>query len=588
MIKIAPFIKITGFDGKVLQDRITDFNYLYSEEEDDVCELTIESDNPKLADEPAFLEGKSLTVTWGYLDSKTLVNTRKVYIFDTRCNYTEQGIKLTLICHEKFAITKTDTAKNKNINGGLSSQNVTKILLSNEVLDNIDITDENQTTVYKMLDAATRGKNNKLDPRQKSLISESQSSYAKANNAVDESNRAKGLPSPNRDSSDSPRLTSTDEGLLVTLFNGSNSTYRALKDFFDKQPGGPYVIDSRDDTVTIRTRNFASEAIREYVYKGEDGELLSFTPETQNRSKAKTSKNIKVVSWDSSGKEAISQKSTQSENTQSYPIQNIWNASPVPFSPEWVQQKQSEGRQLRVVGPEARKVGIKEWKTYDPSVEEDQGSDRYNRYETNDGRVVYSESLITNVGVERVTPFGVRDGTATTLPDYIRYKERQPETGPAKTLVRGSDDPGNARAFADNRRTNDELDTNPATASVVGNPLLESGKQVKITNVATKHSGKYYIKSVRHKIDSQGYITDIESMVKGLGISGESKKNVKSSTPQNDKANKGFSVYDRIRKEYGGVDTINEIYKAQQSNVKTISIEEQYNATKKIKSIKVE
>lgn len=533
MIKLAPFVRITASDGRTLQESISDFGYTFSEEEDDVCELLIESDNPKLADDKAFQEGQSLTVTWGYLDYSYLVNTRKVYIFDTKCEYSANGISLQLICHEKFAISKLDTAKNKN-SSSTNSKNITKILLSNDVLENLDIKD-NQSELYRLLDAATRNANSKLDPRKKQNIANTEESFVKSDNTINKLNQSDGIPNANANDPLSPKLSKGNEGLSITLYSGSNSTYRTLKNFFDKQPGGPYVIDSRDDTVTIRTRDMSASPIREYLYKGEDGELIAFTPETKNRSKSKTSEAINVVNWDSSSKRAITQlakREDSSVESESSPVQSIWNASPVPTNPYWFQQRQDENVKARVIGPDGKKIGTKDWKKENLKNEKIVDSNNYTKIENNGSWSVYSDELINQRINTNKGAFG--SSGSTTLPEYIRNKNSKPIKGPSKTLMRGSESSTNAKAFAENRRKNDELDSSPGTATVVGNPLLESGKTIKIGNVATKHGGLYYIKACKHSIGNGGYLTTIDNMIKSSGTSSKSKK-IKSSNPKADK-----------------------------------------------------
>lgn len=550
MIKIAPYIKITSEEGKTLQDRITKFDYLYSEEEDDVCELTVESDNPKLADDPAFQEGKSLTVTWGYLDYTPLQSTRKIYIFDTRTEYSEDGITLTLVCHEKFAISKMDTARNKTANGS-TDKNVTKVLFSTDVWENFNV-DQLSDLVYRRLSASSQGKDSKYDPRLNKNSSSTEASFAKADNSLNPLNSDNNLQYVNPDDPLSPKLSyNPAEGMLVTLYNGSNSTYRTLKTWFDKQSGGPYVIDSRDDKVTIRLRNLFDDPVRSYVYKGEDGELLSFTPESKNRSKSKTSNQIDTVNWDSSSKSAILQTSSkEKEAINDSPTMKIWNASPVPVNPFWFQQNQEENNKARVIGPNSKKVGSKDWKKPEPK-----DSGKASKYETDRGWLIYTDDFVRSV---QKTPFGLKEEKTTTAPEYVKKQKTKPKDGPSKTIVRASESSRSSKSFAENRRKNDDLETNPATAKMIGNPLLECGKVINVSNVASKHAGKYYIKECRHTIDNEGYMTSIEKMVRGEGKSNSKGKTNKSKKPGSDKkkaavasgqvqydiGNKGYEVMD--------------------------------------------
>lgn len=518
MIKIAPYIKIYTDDGTELHEQVERFMYKYSEEEDDVCEIELKSSNTLLADTPSLQEGKNITIEWGYLD--TGENTkRKIYIFDTKCEYGDDGIVLTIIGHEKFAIAKIDTATPQKA----EDAEVNKIILTADVLKKLNITDEQNNSVYKLLTASEQGKNNKLAPKDKNLKNAEglRDPGTTVKNQIDNRGNNTPLGDYKKVNPLNPKVTREDGNMTFTIYNGNSATYRTLRDFFNKQPGGPYVIDSRDDSVIIRTRDFTKKPTRTFEYKGEPGTLLSFIPETRNRSKSKAATQINVTSWNIGTKTAVTQSTSGPSNTPK-PIWEGFGLSTV----NWIKQQQEiiannqaiEARTgVRLVGKEAQAVGIKSWEqgTKDDHIT-DKGTDRLKRYDVGDGRVIYTES--TNaIGspLQNSRGYAQRDNTAMVLPSYVRYAQNVKETeGPSKTVVRGAESPNTAKAFADNRQANEALESTPATARLEGDPSLESGQIIEITNVASKHKGAYYIKEVTHTIDSSGYITDIGSMVR--------------------------------------------------------------------------
>lgn len=511
-MNIAPFIKITTTTGEIFNEKeVVGFTYKYSEEDDDVAEITIQSGDVMLCDRPGVQEGEALTCTWGYLDGGP-VQTRKVYIFDTKAEYSEEGVVLNLTCHEKFVMTKMNVAAPKNPSTS-KEKDPNKIIIQSDVLNNIFINNKS-TSNLGFFDKATN-----LNPRDKALIERSINDPAFKNDGTTLRPTQETMydyEDPQIDARNI-RVTRNTDSLNVTFYNGNAPTYRSLREYLDKAPGGPYVIDSRDDEVTIRTRDMGQRPLFDYAYGGEPGTLLTFSPETKNRSKASTSENVKTISWDTENQKAtVSTSENKSEGqTQQYLWEKLQQANSSVGTPEWFKNLQNQPLRPRLVGDAAAAVGIKEW----PQVTEymgDKGDERYKPYTLNDGNILYTDNKEMgkgttgqNLGSGTLAP---RDNTSTILPHYIR--KTPVKNAPGKSIVLGAETAPQAKAYAENTRTNSQLENNPATATMVGNPLLKSGIIITISNVARRHAGKYYIKDCTHTLDDNGYITSIDVMVR--------------------------------------------------------------------------
>lgn len=59
--------------------------------------------------------------------------------------------------------------------------------------------------------------------------------------------------------------------------------------------------------------------------------------------------------------------------------------------------------------------------------------------------------------------------------------------------------------------------TYTARASIIGNPHIKPGMLISIKNVGKKYGGKWWVKSVTHRLDSSGYITELDLQRDALG-----------------------------------------------------------------------
>jgi hypothetical protein len=478
---LMPYVALYDSKGSLVSEMMTDFSYKFSEEEDDVCEFQIQTDDRKIADKPEWQEGQKLRVSWGYLNG-VMSTERVIFIFETRCQYTETGVNLSITCHEKFALAKMDAVSNKTLS---KLRKDTPILFSPQVLSNIKLETE------------------KGNPKLDSLL--------KANKI-----NIDGV------------AGSKDEDTIVSYYQGNLSTFQSLRMFLDKMEGGPYIIDSRDEGVTIRTRDFAQQSVYTYTYGIEGNGLLAFDAETKNRSKGSGAEAQTVVAWDKRNKTGVAQKTDGTEDTGATlaggKSMGDWNdiASEKTLPPKGFESKFKESELHKRFGITSKNRVL----NTDKGTKEDY-----------DGKVILDSGF--NGAGQRImkfykgTDYGTRQGRGGDLAvDNVAVFKRQfeiitDEPLPSKTKI-SAETPKKAISKANNDRKDSELKMNPATLRVEGNPLLEPGKLVFIKGVANKHEGNYYIIECTHKISDAGFITDASKMGRqGVNVSAYVRKKKK-------------------------------------------------------------
>lgn len=467
---IAPVILIQDAKGNALNDVITYFKYKFSEEDDDVCEIKIQSSNVKLADKPEYQEGQTLKVSWGYLNG-SMSAVRLIIIFDTVCSY-EDDIILTLTCHERFVLSKMDVVKSKNKK---QLKNGVPITLSPRVLENMNVElEKGNTELAKILES----------------------------NNIDVSNKQ--IKQKEFDS----------ENTIVSLYNGNTSTFQNLRQFLNKLPGGPYVIESRDDKVVIKTRDLKQNSHKTWVYRNEGGDLISFTPETKNRGKASSSSDVDVTNWNPSKKEAYVQNSSKEKDEG---IKLADGSSIKTWDPLWNKTSVFQNAPTRGIAqkPSAGYDGR--------SKLEKLGGKKNNKVYKKIYKYTDHHKNPNYIGNQNPLGFlanaAARGSTAVSETVYEFAEDVQK---PTDHIISPEHDPRKAKAHADNRRKENEMKNNPASAKAIGEPSVMSGQVCTILGVANKHSGNYYILSCEHTIDDSGYMLNLDELSRD-GVNTKSK-----------------------------------------------------------------
>lgn len=128
---------------------VTNFEYVYNEEDDDTFEITLTCDNPNLIDLPQLSYLMPLLLQWGWIFSDGSSNcgpVRKVVIRDSESNFSDSGVKIVLKGTDAFALTKVMPANNED---EIMVKWITNNLEGKFYIDIIDYEVQNKLSIVK-------------------------------------------------------------------------------------------------------------------------------------------------------------------------------------------------------------------------------------------------------------------------------------------------------------------------------------------------------------------------------------------------------------------------------------------------------
>lgn len=488
----APIVRVF-FLGREISSQITSFKYTYSEEDDDVCTLSLETTDRAAPDRTEYQEKVTWQVQWGYIGGVT--KTRKIYLQDIEWSFDKELIRADIKATDIAATIKQNTSKKSFKNTNLLSATV-EVATKNGL--NV-IADRNKKPITT---APNKGEQNNIpliyDEQMANLSLVDQRAIWKIQGMI---NNAMSVDGVSLESYYGP-LSDLKMKNKVEVPMGIDKTYvdqmkgykfyeyipqanrteaQILKDMAAREPGGPYVVETRDDNLIIRKRSFSSIPYKSYEYGGGLGELIDFKPASKNRNKAGTSLELGFGGWDKTNKKYFS--GTAGPESHADPVLNKFT--------ELVDK-------LEKLNPDQLRAN---------SGEKDLMFHK-----------TVGESFRRNVQPgESTSVFKIMKLPVT----YGQQLEAAKETLKEGKQINDptANNPTDAFAKASNLQKKGELQRNPANAKVIGDANIEVGMIITILNVSTKYSGNYYITKVDHTIDSNsGYITDIEMVRSGHNI----------------------------------------------------------------------
>lgn len=479
----TPFIKIYNPQNEEIDAKCTEFEYSYSEESDDEATIVFESDEPSLADHPDLQEDKSLTLLWGYLGGKTS-SRRIVYIIDTAINFGDKGVSLTIKATDKASYLKNNS-KNRILEETSLDKAAEEIAAENGLLVDNQIKNESNilTTGQR-----TREYNTTQNIDNVSLV---RTFFHKTYESYPQANK---------------------------------SDAQLLEELAEKENEGPVKVVGRDDKLIIKNRNLSQDPKRTYIYKGGDGELISFSPSTKNSSTKKEKVEIETGGWDKEAGEYKKKKvdvKDEREAIMGDVVERAWSID----RGRWVEREKTEVQIVQVGLRSTRptlfdktlqKATILLHGGVDPNKREQIGKDEWVGFDTYKGPKE-SEQLTV-----RDKEGNLKITTQTSAGDVVTRLPVREYIPPANLILNTTAEDGNeAENEASNKRSEEQLKSVTARVEVLGDPTLESEQVITILNVSNKFSGNYYIETITHKLGpDQPYLCSMRLLKNALGKTG--------------------------------------------------------------------
>lgn len=487
----APYIK-AWFGSIELTHTVESFKYISSEDDDEECDISIRTDDVTTPDQPAYQEGAMWTILWGWIGGAKS-HVRKIWLYDLKWDFDDSQITGTLGFNEKGKSTKQRDSKKvyKGPTGIIPVlQDVAKIHGLTPVVETTDSNGKplviypddvrNELNLYFGAMAFNDDPNFQvsafqldLGPVPPSLVPLEPPGLLGGDTApvgdfkVDwEKLRARSL-STNADFAAFPNMT---PGLIALVRNfgwgndiamGNKTDKQVLDELGRKQPSGLYITDSTDDELRIKQRNFGQAPHRSYSFKGGDGELISFQPESKQKSKNGSGVNLNYDGWDKDNKTYFNGSANVGNDVE--------------------------------LSETAQKTLVK----YQKELA------RLNATST-----IHDEDVYGYVGHMVESPIAA-DATARTIiirtPVTLLDKKNalQATIDTFTSNNKGFNDPTKDNPYdtfshASNNRQDSELNMNPGYLEAMGDPTILKGMILTVVGVSKKYSGNYYTTRVEH------------------------------------------------------------------------------------------
>lgn len=514
-VMVRLFFKPDNGDEKELSYFLENFKYIYDEEGPDCCTLIINRLDATAPDLPEFQENANYRVIWGYVKGAT--KERKVYVKDIKWTFDKNGRKVTLECTDKSHSTKQ--TKTKEIHEDVDLPTLTQRVAEKHGLKAyIEVPQKKGApATSQSLRLALADYKTKTDPNSK---------YGKARLSANGIQEVVGGTS----GITFLRQQALYEAIAYSFKNqtipqANRTDTHLIKKVGLKEKGGQWLAETRDDTITLKRREYNKVPYKSYRYEGGTGELFSFEPESKNKSKLGAAVNSMFSAWNAEKKEFMQGMAQANAAAYEQQVTNLakwmkdsgfipktYNYHPSKNSKTLLEvtQKNTAANLLAPssnVGPER-----------DPSTLNDVV-----------GTIFLPGGISANKNYGSMYPIDNTDRPAFVIQRMVTGEELKKivkDADAAATTVSHdphADNEDDAFANANNPRENSDLKRNPATALLWGDPNIETGEIMTIENVGIKLGGNYYnLKSTHEIAEGSGYTTALQLARNGHNIKASS------------------------------------------------------------------
>lgn len=295
------------------------FEYIYKEDEEDVGEVLLETDNPNLVDHEDLQYYSELLLQWGYIypDHTFLCGPpRRVIIVAMSSEFTDRGVTLNFQVADAGIMLKTEPANYYNNLDGF--EDYIKDLLDGDVIGEVKLIDYSniESSVIPMV--AQRVTTNDEVVYTKNHSDRIPANYVGPNDlpysVVHELPQVPNQSIPNQVGVTLLQYNAETRQLIenfpetyrriwvrakechTMIVTGiPKNKYQQIKEWTRTLDNGPWSMDFRDGKLTIHNRAIGRPTYKVYTYYGGNGELLSFKVTSEFvRSSVEVSKSVDI------------------------------------------------------------------------------------------------------------------------------------------------------------------------------------------------------------------------------------------------------------------------------------------------------
>lgn len=501
----APFIRLY-YKGEELSANVTSFRYVMDEEDSDEIELRVEVESRDEPDKPYYQEDEELTVVWGFIGEANKISNisihaakhstkKKIWIRDPRWSFSKENIIGTLMCTEKGSDLKTSSSKTVY-------KNKTIAHVANEVADKhgligyMEIPSGEKVEIVlqpipgEKLDEFLIRNRIELDSR---VLQEKLKNPEKTRKELSEILKSWKDPGKKFDydalNNKYPKLWADTNFLALNslkvynnLPQANKSDLQVLKSMASREKDGPWVVETREDELILKKRDFLKTPYATYEYGGSDGRLLEFNPESKKRGRKGTSGNVAFSGWNPLNKTFFSGTVNPADGSPAL-------AKALEML-QYYKGVQKFGGGKLITG---KRIG----KQVLPFINQANVENRI------DNAGVYTRLYQkANITV---------DDKVSALEKAIKdYGDKKAELKKDIYNALGIN-PIDSANSAGNSRRESELKKNQVTATIWGDINITCGMIITITGVSKKYNGNYYIFKATHTIaKGEAYLVELE------------------------------------------------------------------------------
>lgn len=509
---VAPRIYLTDNSGKTIFDQqgrdvskdIVRFEYSYDEEDDDRCSIVFQFSDVYYPDIQKLQRDKLLIVSWGFInqDGELILSPQRlIAIRDRKTSYEADKMTLELECTDNLSYLKK-----RKIDGTRKTDYITWLSeIAQGTFKPTFIINDVEYVTYNNVEAA---------------------SYDRYTN---------GVADVAVENTAAPIFAEFQTTRIIR--GNSKAIPQAIQHELMFAQGGPWFVDGRDNTLTIHNRDFKQKEKNTYYYNSERGDIIKFRPFTQIEKNEVKQQRIASIDLES--------------QTMFGMVKDVIRISDL---------TKRYNDDVLVANQEIDRETIQQY------IDENLTEDIFKSYVLTGGviQINSKEELeawtdeqgnLEAIPKLKLTPRNIINHDTSNSPETIpntllfntlvdetrfvdQYIEDLPEVEiSASDIINSPYTKAEIQNLLDNDMREREHKKYQADITIIGDPSLTSSTMIRVSGVAKRHAGSYYVVKCTHKLSvDSGYTTTMETIRKPSEVA------IKTET-YNQKLNNGTGYY---------------------------------------------